>query len=957
MGRLLRGQFALLLLLATAAAADPVRQVSLPANDLAYDPVTGKIYASVPSTAGARGNSVTAIDPATGQMGASVFIGSEPGKLAVADQGGTIYASLDGAAAVRRFDTSTGAAGLQFSLGSGYGPNYTDDLAVVPGHPERVAISLYNKGISPNGVGVFIFENGAPLPQFVKGVNSLAYSDRPDRLYGYDNQSTGFGFLQMNADDTGIPGGRWLLLMTGFGVRIQFEGGRVYDSGGGVWDPESGKLLGHLPGGVIRPDSKLNRVFILQGDGANVQLLAYDATTFLKLWSAKIAGVNGGVGSLIRWGADGLAFRSSGGQIFLLHTGELNAPAPPPQPAAEAPVFNAVSGHWYQVVRVPGGIDWPSARAAAQAASYAGVTGHLATLTSVDEVKFISARVVNNAGGDEHFWLGAYQDHTAPDYREPAGGWRWVTGEPFVYANWNPGEPNNTDGDEDVVELARVIGDRWNDLPAWAALGGYLVEYEPPAAPPTPPAPAGVSQLILFPNPTPGGMLALGEVLLAQPAGAGGAVISLSSSSPAAAVVPASLAVPAGASTVTFPIATFPVAAPTVVTITAGGASGPLTAVLQVLPLSSPPPAAPNLLVNGSFEAPALPAGLANETIRGAGDLPGWRLLGGTVDVVNGLASGGWQPAPDGGGQSLDLVGNPGAGTIEQTFATDPGRTYLFSGWISHAWGIREGRANVFLNGSFFAQLLHSNDLYGTVNPADLRWQPFALPFRATSAATTLTLSDVTGLSPIGGVVLDGLSVTPTGDTGTVPVAGLAPPASLNVSMGHEAKVHLTWADSSGGQAGFELWRKIGGGDWARLAALPPNTTVYTDAGVRPSTLYTYRVRATNSQGVSPWSTETGLTTPAAPTAPTGLTSPDPGRLQVFLTWNSTPVNATAIELYRRDPGANWKLIAVLAPNVVGTTDRTALPGTTYTYRVRAANDYFASAWSNEFSYTTPAGL
>src|SRR5438045_1442343 len=103
--RLLRGSLAVLVLLATAAAADPVRQVSLPANDLAYDPATGKIYASVPSSAGSRGNSITAIDPETGQIGPSVPVGSEPGKLVIADQGGTIYVSLDGAAAVRRFDT------------------------------------------------------------------------------------------------------------------------------------------------------------------------------------------------------------------------------------------------------------------------------------------------------------------------------------------------------------------------------------------------------------------------------------------------------------------------------------------------------------------------------------------------------------------------------------------------------------------------------------------------------------------------------------------------------------------------------------------------------------------------------------------------------------------------------------------------------------------------------------
>ena len=31
-------------------------------------------------------------------------------------------------------------------------------------------------------------------------------------------------------------------------------------------------------------------------------------------------------------------------------------------------------------------------------------------------------------------WLGAYQVRTAADYTEPAGGWKWVTGEPFAFS-------------------------------------------------------------------------------------------------------------------------------------------------------------------------------------------------------------------------------------------------------------------------------------------------------------------------------------------------------------------------------------------------------------------------------------------------------------------------------------------------------------------------------------------
>ena len=94
----------------------------------------------------------------------------------------------------------------------------------------------------------------------------------------------------------------------------------------------------------------------------------------------------------------------------------------------------------------------------------------------------------------------------------------------------------------------------------------------------------------------------------------------------------------------------------------------------------------PNLLVNGSFEAPdtsssPFPWGYAYgpttdpsfPCYRGP-SIPGWRITRGTIDVLSRF----W-PAAD-GRQSIDLVGSPGAATIEQSFPTEPGREYLFSG-------------------------------------------------------------------------------------------------------------------------------------------------------------------------------------------------------------------------------------------------------------------------------------
>jgi DNA-binding beta-propeller fold protein YncE len=129
-----------------------VRQFPITVKDLMFDRNTGKFYASIPSGAGAMGNSIAKIDPATGQVESFVFIGSEPGKLALSDDGHTLYVSLEGAGAVRKFDITTQTAGEQFALGdsTSNGPFFVNDLAVAPGQPNVVAVSRKNMTSSPN---------------------------------------------------------------------------------------------------------------------------------------------------------------------------------------------------------------------------------------------------------------------------------------------------------------------------------------------------------------------------------------------------------------------------------------------------------------------------------------------------------------------------------------------------------------------------------------------------------------------------------------------------------------------------------------------------------------------------------------------------------------------------------------------------------------------------------------
>jgi hypothetical protein len=316
-----------------------VKPVSLQANDLVYNQSTQSLYASVPSTVGANGNSITAINPATGAIGTSVFIGSEPTKLALADDGKTIYTFLDGANAIRRFDASTQTAGAQFSLAAGI--RKPSDIAVAPGNPNVVALAV---GFD----GAYIYDNGV---QRTKGgrtnayaINSIEFSSTESVLYGYDNESSGFELVKFTADSTGLTGVTMSRnLIGGYGVEIKYVNGLLYSSGGQVVNPETREGVGtfrNITAGLgfsptsVAVDPSIGRVFFLSsGGGSGVIITAYDINTFLPLGYVSIPNISGTATSLVRWGTNGLAFRTGGsggfgstpGQVYIIETALVSA--------------------------------------------------------------------------------------------------------------------------------------------------------------------------------------------------------------------------------------------------------------------------------------------------------------------------------------------------------------------------------------------------------------------------------------------------------------------------------------------------------------------------------------------------------------------------------------------------------------------------------------------------------
>ena len=189
-----------------------------------------------------------------------------------------------------------------------------------------------------------------------------------------------------------------------------------------------------------------------------------------------------------------------------------------------------------------------------------------------------------------------------------------------------------------------------------------------------------------------------------------------------------------------------------------------------------------------------------------------------------------------------------------------------------------------------------------------------------------------------------------TGATDAVPVQAPAAPTGLTAKVDGPTKIMLTWTapTDNGGAAitGYRIEARTGTlADWAALVADTKTTkTDTTHTGLTPSTPWSYRVSAINSEGPGTASNVATATTAAAtrPSAPRNLTATASGRTTIILNWTAPADDGgSAITYYRvgvsTDQGSSWNTLA----DVRGATtySHTGLSaGTRRDYRVVAAN-------------------
>ncbi len=177
-------------------------------------------------------------------------------------------------------------------------------------------------------------------------------------------------------------------------------------------------------------------------------------------------------------------------------------------------------------------------------------------------------------------------------------------------------------------------------------------------------------------------------------------------------------------------------------------------------------------------------------------------------------------------------------------------------------------------------------------------------------------------------------------------------------------RAQLIWQDNSSNELGFIVERKTGdsasAAPYTVLDSLNANTTAFVDSTLADTTTYTFRVKAFNSFVQSGYSNlasvTTVLSTLAAPTNLFAVKNPADTHY-VKLTWNDNSTNELGFALERKTGDsasvAPFSVIDSAAANVVSYVDTSVVEFTTYTYRMRAFNQFITSAYSNVSAVTT----
>lgn len=309
------------------AKADTQILVPLPVGKMLWNPVTKLLYALMPAsdTAGDKSNTLTAIDPVSGKIVFSKFAGGELNTMSFSANYRYLYIALGNS--IRVFHTADNSLGSMAPIGAGLS---VAGMCPAPGMPDCVLIQQQNRSYSPsdNGTAV-VLPDGSLMKKTQHSGHSIVYDRLSDRAFGYENQISSWDLPMIGTDSDGVVVlGDANGMLVGNAALQSAENGLLFTNNGNELDPIFKINLGHFGSlswqSQLAADGSTGKVYALAERSGTAAIDVYNMYTMAKIGTITASldasvrgpqprrrlGDTGGVGDLVRFGEDGLAFRA-----------------------------------------------------------------------------------------------------------------------------------------------------------------------------------------------------------------------------------------------------------------------------------------------------------------------------------------------------------------------------------------------------------------------------------------------------------------------------------------------------------------------------------------------------------------------------------------------------------------------------------------------------------------------
>lgn len=228
-------------------------------------------------------------------------------------------------------------------------------------------------------------------------------------------------------------------------------------------------------------------------------------------------------------------------------------------------------------------------------------------------------------------------------------------------------------------------------------------------------------------------------------------------------------------------------------------------------------------------------------------------------------------------------------------------------------------------------------------------------------AGETVTVNIMEGIEDLVGNGFDGDYDGQPGPSFqfTFNIADVAPsgPTNLVATAGSSTVINLSWDSNSTDEDGFIVERRIPpSSTWVEEGTVGPSVTTYQDWGLASGTSYCYRVKSFKGDQESDPSNEDCATptNTSLPAAPSQLSAISVSGSQINLSWVDNASNEDSFRIERRIGwNGDWIWFATVGANTQTYQDTGLSVGSSYGYRVRAANSHGVSVFSNEAVATT----